>query len=151
MNKKISRELSNHRLEQSKQELSDAKLLLKIKSYKSANNRAYYSIFHAIKSVFALEPIDFKRHKDVQAYFNKNYVNTGIFPRRIGRKISIASKTREDSDYDDEFVVDEETTKQQIETAEELINLVEKYINEKSNRLLNEFDSYYLFLMHIQL
>ena len=128
MSPKISKELANHRLEQSKEELRDAKVLLDIKSYKSANNRAYYSIFHSIKAVLALEPIDFKRHKDIQAYFNKNYVNTEIFPKNIGRRIAKASQTREESDYDDEFVVEEETTIQQIETAEEMIKLVEEYL-----------------------
>ena len=33
--------------------------------YKPANNRAYYSIFHSIRSVLSLEPIDFKRHKNL--------------------------------------------------------------------------------------
>ena len=111
MNPKISKELANHRLEQAKEELRDSKVLFDIKSYKSANNRAYYAIFHAMKAVLALEPIDFKRHKDVQAYFNKNYINTEIFPKNMGRKIVDASKTREDSDYDDEFVVKAEETR----------------------------------------
>ena len=99
--------------------------------YKSANNRAYYSIFHSIKAVFALEPIDFKRHKDVLAYFNKNYVHTELFPKTIGRRIMRASKIREDSDYDDEFVVKAEDTLAQIQTAEELMKLVEEYVNNK--------------------
>lgn len=46
----------------------------------------------------------------------------------IGRKISQASKVREDSDYDDEFIPTDEETKSQIDTARELIKLVEKYI-----------------------
>ena len=131
MNTRISKELGNHRLNQAKEELQDAKILFNVKSYKSANNRAYYAIFHAMKAVLALEPIDFKRHKDVQSYFNKNYINTEIFPRNMGRKIVDASKTREDSDYDDEFVVKAEETQAQIDTAEELIKLVEKYLIEK--------------------
>lgn len=94
--------------------------------YKSANNRAYYSIFHSIKAVLALEPIEFKRHKDVTAYFNKNYVNTEIFPRFLGHKIAEATTVREDSDYDDEFIVKPE---EQIKTAKELLELVEEYIN----------------------
>ena len=102
-----------------------------LKLYKSSNNRAYYSIFHSIKAIFALEPIDFKRHKDVIGYFNKNYVHTEIFPKSIGRKIMKASKIREDSDYDDEFIVKSEDTLEQIQTAEEMIKLVEEYINNK--------------------
>ena len=105
------------------------RILYEQKLYKSANNRAYYSIFHAIKAVLALEPIDFKRHKDVLAYFNKNYVHTNIFPRSVGHKIVEASTIREDSDYDDEFVADKNKTLQQIQTAEELIKLVEEYIS----------------------
>lgn len=63
MNTKISKELVMHRIEQSKRDLEDAKLLYNNNSYLSANNRAYYSIFHAIRAVLALEPIDFKNIK----------------------------------------------------------------------------------------
>ena len=71
MSPKISKELAKHRLEQAKEDLVAAKMLYNGELYKSANNRAYYGIFHSIKSVLALEPIDFKRHKDVLGYFNK--------------------------------------------------------------------------------
>lgn len=133
MNNKISLELALHRLEQAKEDAKASKLLYNEKMYKSANSRAYYSIFHAIRSVLALEPIDFKRHKDVIAYFNKNYIHTEIFPKTIGRKVSIASKLREDSDYDDEFIVDPNDTFKQIETANELIELVSNYIKSNYN------------------
>ena len=131
MSSKISRELVKHRLEQAKEDLVASRALYDLQLYKSANNRAYYSIFHSIKAVFALEPIDFKRHKDVLAYFNKNYVHTELFPKTIGRRIMRASKIREDSDYDDEFVVKAEDTLAQIQTAEELMKLVEEYVNNK--------------------
>ncbi len=130
MNNKISKELSKHRLQQAKDDLRASEILYKENLYKSANNRAYYSIFHSIKAVLALEPIDFKRHKDVIAYFNKNYVSNEIFPKKMGRKISIASRMREDSDYEDEFVVEADDTRAQIETAKELLELVKKYIDE---------------------
>ena len=135
MSPKISKELSNRRIEQAREELEASKMLYKVKFYKSANNRAYYSIFHSIKAVLALEPIDFKRHKDVTAYFNKNYVNTEIFPKKLGHKIAEAVTVREDSDYDDEFIVKPEETEKQIKTAEELLNLVEQYLNGRKNSI----------------
>ena len=134
MSPKISRELANHRLEQAKEDLEAGKLLFEKDFYKSANNRAYYSIFHSIKAVLALEPIDFKSHKSVLAYFNKNYINTEIFPRTMGRRIVNASMIREDSDYDDEFVVNSNKTEEQLKTAEELIKLVENYISNYKNQ-----------------
>lgn len=131
MKNKISKELVLHRLGQSKEDLNTSKLLYKEQIYKAANNRAYYAIFHAIRSILALEPIDFKRHKDVIAYFNKNYVNEGKFPKSMGRRIARANQVREDSDYDDAFVVNPDNTLIQIQTAEDLIELVEEYINDK--------------------
>ncbi len=121
-------EFSKYRLERAKETLKTAKVIFDIKDYKSANNRAYYAIFYAIRAVLALERKDFKRHKDVIAYFNKNYINTEIFPRKLGHKISLAQSIREDSDYDDKYVASEEKTQTQIKTAEELINKVEEYI-----------------------
>lgn len=129
MEKKTSRDFALYRLERAKEEYSTSKLLYKENKLLAANNRAYYSIFYAIRAVLAMEKIDFKRHKDVLAYFNKSYVKTEIFPRQIGRKIIMASRVREDSDYDEKYVPSSETTALQIETAKELIELVEKYLN----------------------
>mgnify|MGYP004583324043 CR=1 FL=1 len=61
MSPKISKDLSIHRLEQAKENIEEAEILFKMNKFKGANNRAYYSIFHSIKAVLALEPIDFKR------------------------------------------------------------------------------------------
>ena len=68
----------------------------------------------------------------VLAYFNQHYIKTEKFPKMIGKKISQASKVREDSDYDDEFIPTDEETRLQIVTARELIELVENYLKEKS-------------------
>lgn len=129
MEKKTSLEFALYRLDRAKQEQATAELLYKENKLLAANNRAYYSIFYAIRAVLAMDKVDFKRHKDVLAYFNKNFVKTEIFPRQIGRKIVLASKVREDSDYDEEYEPSSETTALQIETAKELIELVEKYLN----------------------
>lgn len=132
MDKETAEYLSKYRLEKAKEALNTSKILYKdIKDYTAANNRAYYAIFYAIKSIFALEEIDFKRHKDVIAYFNQHYIKTEIFPRKLGKQISTAQKIREDNDYDDKFKVSIEKTEQQIETAEEVVRTIEKYINSK--------------------
>ena len=131
MNSKISIELIKHRLSQALEELNASRLLCEKKYYKSANNRAYYSIFNSIRAVLALEPVDFSKHKTLIGYFNKNYVNTGIFSKELGHKISKASKVREDSDYDDEFIVSAEKTEEQIQTAEQVYEECKKYIEER--------------------
>lgn len=125
-------EFAKYRLEKAKETLSSARILYKNNDFAGANNRAYYSIFYAIRAVLAIERVDFKRHKDVIAYFNKNYIKTEIFPRKMGSKITQAQTIREDSDYDDEYRPSSEKTLQQIETANELISIVEEFLNKKS-------------------
>ncbi len=134
MKDKESIDLALYRIERAKEECDTAELLYKKNKLLAANNRAYYSIFYSIRAVFAMERIDFKRHKDVLAYFNKNYIKTEIFPRKLGKRIILASKIREDSDYDEEYEPSNEATFLQIETAKELTTLVEKYIKEYSTK-----------------
>ena len=50
MESKVSKELAKHRLLQAKEDLQASNLLFENKLYKSANNRAYYAIFHSIKA-----------------------------------------------------------------------------------------------------
>lgn len=130
MDNETIEDFARYRLNKAKETLETAKMIFNEgKDFSSANNRAYYAIFYAIRAVLAIEEIDFKRHKDVLAYFNKEYVNKEKFPKMIGRKISQAQRIREDSDYDDDYEPSFEKTEQQINTAQELIGLVEEYIN----------------------
>ena len=129
MDNETKESFAKYRLNKAKETLETARMIFKEgKDFASANNRAYYAIFYAIRAVLAIEEIDFKRHKDVLAYFNKEYVNKEIFPKMIGRKISQAQRIREDSDYDDDYEPSMEKTEQQIKTAEELLILVEEYL-----------------------
>ena len=48
-------------------------------------NRAYYSIFYAIKAVNALDRFDSSKHSDVIAHFNQEYVKNGIFPKDLSK------------------------------------------------------------------
>ena len=115
-------------------------LLCEAGYYKDANNRAYYSIFNSIRAILATVPIDFKRHKDVIAYFNQNFVKTEIFPRELGHRISLANAVREDSDYLDSYMINKKETEEQIQTAKDVSEYAEKYIRNwlKENTELSE-------------
>ena len=122
--------LSEYRLNQAKENLIEAEALYNINRYKGASNRAYYAIFHAIKSILALEEVDFKKHSSVIAYFNKEYISKEIFSRELGKRISEARFYREKSDYVDFYIITKEECESQIETARETIKYVEEYIGE---------------------
>ena len=121
-------DLAKYKLSRAREELDNAELLFDNERFKAANNRAYYAIYYALTAVLCLEPIAFKKHKDTIGYFNKNYVNAGKFPSDIGRSIAKAAKIRHASDYDEFYIASKEETAQQLQTAENLIDLVDKFI-----------------------
>ena len=124
-----NKDLALYRMDIAKDDLRSAKILLDADEYRGANNRAYYSIFHAINAVHALSGKSYKKHKDAIANFNKEYVKTEIFPRKIGRSIAEAEEIRHASDYDDFYIANKDEAKDLIDTAEKLIELIEKYID----------------------
>lgn len=123
-------DLSKYRIQESKDSLIVAENCLNDGFYKNAINRSYYSAFYAIKVILALDTVDFKRHKDVVAYFNKEYVATGIFQREIGRRLGILKQLREKSDYDDFYIASKEKAEEQLETTKIILSSVEGYLTE---------------------
>ena len=128
MSKKISTGLCINRLNAGKEKLAVCKLLCEAGYYKDANNRAYYSIFNSIRAILSTVPIDFKRHKDVIAYFNQNFVKTEIFPKELGHRISLANAVREDSDYLDSYMINKKETEEQIETAKDFAFFITSFV-----------------------
>ena len=126
------RDLCQYRIEQARESLKASKIMLDNKMVKDSINRSYYSAFYAMKAVLAIEEKDFKRHKDVVAYFNLKYVATEIFPRELGKKIGRLKTLREDCDYDDFYIVSVEEVKNQLETAKTVLYQVKEYLKEKT-------------------
>ena len=65
------------------------------------------------------------------ANFNKNYVKTEIFPRKLGKRIVESEEIRHASDYDDFYIATREEAEEQIQTAKELVKLVEEYVRQR--------------------
>lgn len=125
------RELSKYRFSLAQETLANAKMCLDNRFFRDCINRSYYVAFYAIKAVLAVESIDFKRHKDAVAYFNKNYVATDVFPRELGKRLGRIKMIREESDYSDFFVASLEDAQKQYETAEYIVDSVETYLKER--------------------
>lgn len=66
-NKRI--ELARYRLEKAKEDFQASSELFKLNLYKQSMNRSYYAIFHAVRSLLALDGVDFKKHSGVIGYF----------------------------------------------------------------------------------
>lgn len=124
------KDLANYRIQEAQNTLQVATNCLNDGFYKDAINRSYYASFYAIKAVLALGTVDFKRHKDVVAYFNKEYVATEVFPREVGRRLATLKQLREKSDYDDFYIASKEKATEQVETATLILNTVKNYLEQ---------------------
>ena len=126
------KELSKYRYETSLENLEDARIMYDNGRYKNALNRAYYSIFHAIRSVVALDGFDSSKHSGLIAHFNQNYVKTGVFSKELSKIIRAASENREKADYLDFFIASKDEAEKQIKRAELFSESIREFLKEKN-------------------
>jgi uncharacterized protein (UPF0332 family) len=124
-------DLSKYRLAKAAEMLETARRDLNAADYASANNRAYYCIFHAMRAVIALDGEDYKKHAAVIARFTMNYLKTDILPRDYGKLISNASLIRNRSDYEDFYICSVEDTQRLVAGAADFLVSVREYLREK--------------------
>jgi uncharacterized protein (UPF0332 family) len=121
-------DLSKYRLETAKDDLATAKSNFEDARYRASVNRSYYSIFHALRALTALDQFDSGKHSGIIAYVNQHYVKEGIFDKSFSKLIDSAYRLREKADYEDFYIVAIEDARKQIEKAETVIMVIEKYV-----------------------
>jgi len=123
--------MANYRFEQAEQCLQSAKMLIGADDYKGAANRAYYAIFHAMRSVLALQNVDFGKHSAVISYFRKEYIKTDVFAIELSDIIENLFTVRNKCDYDDFYVISKEDVSQQLKSAEYFHDEIRRYLDSK--------------------
>jgi uncharacterized protein (UPF0332 family) len=120
-------DLAKYRIQKASESLNAAKVLIDNGMYAESINRSYYSIFHAVRGLLALDQFDTKKHSGVISYFNMNFVKTNKFPKEASKIINIAFTIRNKSDYDDFFIATKEDAIEQIVNANVLIDMIKKH------------------------
>lgn len=121
-------DLAMYRLSKAEDLIRGACLLYNADQWASANNRAYYSLFHAMRAVLALRQMDFKKHTAVISTFHKDYINTGAFDKKFATVITNASIIRNHSDYDDFYICSQEETYDLISDVQGFLGAVKEYL-----------------------
>ena len=124
-------DLSRYRMRKAQEMLASAKRDIAVKDYASANNRAYYAIFHAMRAVLALDGEDYKKHSAVISRFTLNYLKPEIFTRKYGKLISNASLIRNRSDYEDFYICSVADTNTLFSGAVTFCKDIGKYLEQR--------------------
>lgn len=127
--------LACYRFEQSLECLRSAKVLTECNDYRGAANRTYYAFFHAMRSVFALYNKDFSKHSGVAANFRKDFIKNGIFDVSFSDMIKSAFYIRNNSDYDDFYVISKLDVEMQIENAQKFCVAIRDFLIQKGVEL----------------
>ena len=134
MTNEEKRILSEVRMEKAQENLRAAKNLIAAGDDRIAATRTYYAIFHAMRSVLALDGIDRKHHSAVIAEFRLRYIKTDLLPRDLSDTISDLSNLRTESDYDDFFVVSKEEAVAALSAADAFVREIAQFLD----RILGE-------------
>ena len=122
-------DLAQYRIKRAWEMLEAAKENLKIGQYKTALNRSYYAVFHAMRAANILGGFDSSKHSGVIAFFTKEFLKTEYMDRKLSFIIKSSSLLREKSDYDDFFIASRTEAEKQVENAGLFVAEVERFIN----------------------
>ena len=125
-------DLCKYRLTKAEEYLQDAKSTLAMGMFDTAANRSYYAIFHTIRALLALDGKDFKKHSGVISCFQMEYIKTGLFGKEMSDIAKSAFTLRQESDYEDFYVISQDEVRRQVEEAGLFYNRIKRFIDEKT-------------------
>lgn len=117
-----------YRLDNAKEKLESAKVLLDAGKYRDSIGRSYYAIFTAVRAVLAFDKVDFSKHSGVISYFQKEYIKTGKFDIKYSRYLQTAFQIRNSCDYDDFFIASKQDAEEQYNRAEEFYYEIQNFL-----------------------
>jgi uncharacterized protein (UPF0332 family) len=116
--------LARHRFERAEATLNEASDELSRKNFRLAVNRAYYSVFYAMRSLLATVDKDSSKHSGVLLLFNQHFIKTGILSDVGFKSIQSLMDLRHEGDYQDFATIAEEEAKGALDAATNLISLL---------------------------
>lgn len=134
MDEKDFETLAFIRLDRARELYIEAKKLVEMDSYKSANNRAFYAIEKCLKALLATQQMDVETHNGAVSQFNLLFIHqeNSSFTKEDYQKIAKADRIRNASDYDDFYLVNKEETKELLKFVKQFIEKTETYIQKIS-------------------
>jgi len=127
-----NRKILAYRLEQAKETLRDAHLLLdRDGSPGSVINRSYYAMYYAVQALLAWLGKGSSQHTGVTSMFDEDFVKSGEFPKLMSKALHKAFDLRQMGDYRELIDLDQEQAKEILRSADQFVETVVKYLANK--------------------
>lgn len=129
MDKDILKERTKAEMERAEESLSAAKNLFEDGLFSDSISRAYYSIFHAARSVLLTKDIDPETHNGTIAMFGLHFVKPGLIEEKYGKIFNENKDVRELGDYIVTKKFSKEETQKRVAQATEFLAKMKGYLN----------------------
>ncbi|MEW6261718.1 MAG: HEPN domain-containing protein [Thermodesulfobacteriota bacterium] len=110
---------------------ASVKVLLADGDPDGASSKAYYAAFHAVSALFALKGRFFSKHSAVEDAVHRELVNSGVWPKELGRFYSLLRELRQVGDYDRLTSVSVEKAHKALEAATRIIEAVHRLASDE--------------------
>ena len=122
------RELVKLRMQQARETLHEAHILLAEHASRGAVNRAYYAMFYAVLAILATKGLGSSKHSGAISLFDREFVKLGDLSKKSSRSLHMAFEHRQRADYGELIQVDEPTVTRVIQEADTFIQNIQAYM-----------------------
>ncbi|MCF7918848.1 MAG: HEPN domain-containing protein [Candidatus Cloacimonetes bacterium] len=119
-------DLIRYKLEKADDALIEADKMAEIKHWNTCINRLYYACFYAVSALLLANDFTSVKHSGVRGLFNLHYIKTELLPKSLGRLYNELFIYRQQSDYEDMFLMDEERVLPLIFQTKEFVSIIKK-------------------------
>jgi len=120
--------LIEYRLNQAKETIEEAVIMIEKEKFRAAINRIYYGIFYTLLALGLKYQFETSKHGQLLGWFNKTFIKDEILDRKYGTIAREAFEVRQQGDYDTYVEFSKEDVLQKFEQMKDFIHTIEKFI-----------------------
>ena len=113
------------------EKLETARILYENARYDDAVSRTYYAVFHAMTAALLSKDLSYSSHGQVIGAFNREFIKTGIFPKKYSSIIQALFDDRQVGDYGILVKISKSTAHDHIDKTEKLLEAIRVFIATK--------------------
>ena len=118
-----------HRLQRTKETLEELKSNMQLGYWRIAANRLYYACYYAVSALLIKNNITTHTHSGAMNQLSLHFINKGLLTKEHGRLFKGLYELRQDGDYSDWKVINEDDVIPLLEPAQKFIQDIENLIN----------------------
>lgn len=116
------------RMKQARETLKEAEALQDQDLWRGVINRSYYAMFYAVLALAALRDVGVSKHTHAVAFFDKEFIHKGIFPKELSRSLHYGFDQRQNSDYGEIWDIERGEAELALSEAKSFVKAINAYL-----------------------